>query len=97
MFQKYVRCMKIRRWYTDCRLGEYGLSRKSLLLAYYLAAASIFEPERADERLAWAKTAALIETTKSHFDGDESSLEFRKAFSHAFKRSTNMPDYLNAR
>ncbi|KAH7864663.1 hypothetical protein Vadar_032337 [Vaccinium darrowii] len=33
----------VQKWYADCKLG---VSQRSLLLAYYLATASIFEPER---------------------------------------------------
>ncbi|PON84203.1 Ent-copalyl diphosphate synthase [Trema orientale] len=87
----------MQKWYTDCRLEDYGLSRRNLLLAYFLATASIYEPERADERLAWAKTAALMQAIRSHFDEEEASCELRRAFVHSFKRSSNMPNYLVAR
>ncbi|XP_018506103.2 ent-copalyl diphosphate synthase 1-like [Pyrus x bretschneideri] len=72
----------IQKWYAECKLENYGLSRRSLLMAYFVAAASIFEPERAKERLAWAKTASLIETIGSHFKEGTSQ---RKAFVHEFK------------
>jgi len=39
----------------------YGVTRQSALRAYFLAAASTFEPSRAAERLAWARTAVLAE------------------------------------
>jgi ent-copalyl diphosphate synthase len=39
----------------------YGVTQQSTLRAYFLAAASIFEPSRAAERLAWARTAVLAE------------------------------------
>lgn len=41
------------------------MSEESLLLAYYIAAASVFEPEKSGERLAWAKTATLAKTIAS--------------------------------
>ncbi|KAH6796582.1 hypothetical protein C2S52_021136 [Perilla frutescens var. hirtella] len=44
------------RWYGHCNLMEFGLSERRLLLAYYIAASSAFEPEKSRERLAWAKT-----------------------------------------
>ncbi|PQQ16893.1 ent-copalyl diphosphate synthase chloroplastic [Prunus yedoensis var. nudiflora] len=71
------------RWYAECRLEDYGLSRRSLLMAYFVAAASIFEPERANERVAWAKTTCLIETIGSHFK--EETYEQRGAFVHEFR------------
>ncbi|KAL9266969.1 (-)-kolavenyl diphosphate synthase TPS10, chloroplastic-like protein [Drosera capensis] len=76
----------IQSWYMEHNLAEFGLSRRSLLRAYFLAVASIFEPERLIERLAWTKTAALIETITSYFSHhqDETSKEHRKAFSQEF-------------
>lgn len=52
-------------------------------MAYFVAAASIFEPERANERVAWAKTTCLIETIGSHFK--EETYEQRGAFVHEFR------------
>ncbi|KAK5811199.1 hypothetical protein PVK06_026523 [Gossypium arboreum] len=65
------------------RLGDFGMNRRSLLLTYFMAAARIFEPERSQERLAWAKTAFLIETIASSFHNgraNPSDQELRKAF-----------------
>lgn len=89
--------MGFGRWYRECKLEEYGLSRRSLLLAYFLAAANIFEAERANERLAWAKTNALIHTIASHFHNEETNVEHRAAFVGQFSNSTNMRDFLIAR
>ncbi|KAB2605326.1 ent-copalyl diphosphate synthase [Pyrus ussuriensis x Pyrus communis] len=73
----------IQKWYAECKLENYGLSTRSLLMAYFVAASSIFEPERANERLAWAKTTSLTETIGSHFR--EGTSQQRKAFVHEFK------------
>ncbi|PPS19093.1 hypothetical protein GOBAR_AA01499 [Gossypium barbadense] len=65
------------------RLGDFGMNRRSLLLTYFMAAARIFESERSQERLAWAKTAFLIETIASSFHigrANPSDQELRKAF-----------------
>ncbi|KAK7242998.1 hypothetical protein RIF29_37780 [Crotalaria pallida] len=80
---------RIQQWYSESGLGEFGLSRKSLLLAYFLAAANIFEPERSHERLAWAKTTALLETITTFV----SDAETRKAFVKKFSDLINMPDH----
>lgn len=40
-----------------------------MLRSYFLAAASIFEPERAAERLGWARTAVLAEAVSEHLHG----------------------------
>jgi ent-copalyl diphosphate synthase len=68
------------RWYSKSRLKEFGLNKRELLLAYFLAAASIFEPERSQERLAWAKTAAFLETITSYIRDDDLKKDFVKKF-----------------
>ncbi|XP_059625876.1 (-)-kolavenyl diphosphate synthase TPS28, chloroplastic isoform X2 [Cornus florida] len=78
----------IQKWYESCNLGEFGMSKRSLLFAYYLAAANLFEPERSNERLAWAKTSVLIDTIRSYFDKPETSDEQRRVFIQGFRKST---------
>nr|KYP70695.1 hypothetical protein KK1_009923 [Cajanus cajan] len=80
---------EIQKWFSESRLGEFGMSRRSLLLAYFLAAANIFEPERSHVRLAWAKTIALLETITSYV----SDAEMRKAFVKKFSDCINRRDY----
>lgn len=46
----------VSRWYHRSSVSEFGISKKELLRAYFLAAATIFEPDRTQERLVWAKT-----------------------------------------
>ncbi|KAL6208607.1 hypothetical protein ACLB2K_019556 [Fragaria x ananassa] len=86
----------LQKWYGEWKLGGYGLSKKSLLMAYFVAAASIFEPERANERLAWAKTASLVDTIESYFKG-ETSHQDKKTFVDEFKNLSNMREYEIAR
>ncbi|XP_068652778.1 ent-copalyl diphosphate synthase 1-like [Aristolochia californica] len=57
---------EIQNWYDECNLEELGVSKRTALEAYFVAAASIFEPERASERLAWARTALLAEAVSSY-------------------------------
>ncbi|WJX75264.1 Gly-Xaa carboxypeptidase [Trifolium repens] len=80
----------IKKWYSESRLGEFGLSKRDLLLAYFLAAASIFEPERSHERLAWAKTKALLETITSYASDDTN---LRKDFVKKFNNYINRLDH----
>ncbi|KAH6799651.1 hypothetical protein C2S51_036135 [Perilla frutescens var. frutescens] len=70
----------IQKWYRDSNLGEFGLSERSLLLAFYIAASSAFEQEKSRERLAWAKTAVLVETIASQQLCDEQKCEFVDEF-----------------
>nr|AZB50384.1 terpene synthase 1 [Salvia yangii] len=46
----------MQEWYHRSSVSEFGISKKELLRTYFLAAATIFEPERTQERLVWAKT-----------------------------------------
>ncbi|KAK7336755.1 hypothetical protein VNO77_17302 [Canavalia gladiata] len=82
---------KIQRWYSESGLEGFGLSKTSLEFAYFIAAASIFEPERSQERLAWAKTTALVETLKSFIKDEET----RTAFVDRFNNTINQRNYSN--
>ncbi|KAA8550860.1 hypothetical protein F0562_002544 [Nyssa sinensis] len=75
----------IQKWYTESNLGQFGISQTSLLFKYYMAAASIFEPERSKERLAWAKTSVLVETILSYFGTEEIYGEQRTDFIRQFR------------
>nr|WCR39979.1 terpene synthase class II ent-copalyl diphosphate synthase [Salvia officinalis] len=73
----------MQKWYRECNIGEFGLSERSLLLAYYIAASTTFEPEKSGERLAWATTAILIETIASQQLSDEQKREFVDEFENS--------------
>ncbi|KAJ4822265.1 hypothetical protein Tsubulata_006365 [Turnera subulata] len=85
-----------QKWYQEWHPQDFGLSSKSLLLAYFLAAASIFETERSRERLAWAKTAVMLDTIENYFVGD-CSIEERRAFVHEFTNGLGAPLPVNGR
>ncbi|KAK3018362.1 hypothetical protein RJ639_004774 [Escallonia herrerae] len=87
----------VYRWYEECNLGELGMSQRSLLLQFYLVTASFFETERSKERLAWAKTAMLVETIMSYFGREEVSREQRRASVQEFKNSSNTGYATNGR
>ncbi|KAL5860226.1 hypothetical protein ACOSQ4_001522 [Xanthoceras sorbifolium] len=80
----------MQKWYAENKLDNFGTSRRALLLAYFVASASIYEPERWQERMAWAKTAVLTETIASYFDSqNDSSKQRRAAFVNEFRNSTS--------
>ncbi|KDP21454.1 hypothetical protein JCGZ_21925 [Jatropha curcas] len=81
-----------QKWYEECNLGAFGVSKRELLYAYYMAAASIFEPERSKERVAWAKTTILLRTIDAYFnDNSNNSVEERKDFVQQFKHGVGAP------
>ncbi|CAI9784774.1 unnamed protein product [Fraxinus pennsylvanica] len=55
---------EFEEWYENDNLQELGITRKYLLRAYFSAAASIFEPERSNVRLAWAKSLIIFSRTQ---------------------------------
>ncbi|KAH9723884.1 Ent-copalyl diphosphate synthase [Citrus sinensis] len=81
--------ISMQRWYTKCKLENFGTSKRALLLAYFLASASIYEPERKRERFAWAKAAVLVETIASYFSNQQDSRETRKIFVDEFRNCIN--------
>ncbi|KAJ4846430.1 (-)-kolavenyl diphosphate synthase tps28, chloroplastic [Turnera subulata] len=87
-----------QKWYEEYNLREYGVGRRTLLLAYFIAAASIFEPEKSKERLAWAKTTVLLETIGSYFDGETGAFSMeRKDFVHEFINGIGASRLVNGR
>ncbi|KAL0845718.1 hypothetical protein Bca101_018964 [Brassica carinata] len=56
-----------QKWYEKNRLHECGVCRNELLECFYLAAATIFEEARSDERMAWAKSSVLVKAISSSF------------------------------
>ncbi|XP_075086557.1 cis-abienol synthase, chloroplastic-like isoform X3 [Nicotiana tabacum] len=59
---------QMKRWFTDCKLEQVGLSQQYLYTSYFIIAAILFEPEYADARLAYAKYAIIITAVDDFFD-----------------------------
>jgi len=72
------------RWYNENRLMDFGVAQEDVLRAYFLAAASIYEPSRATERLAWARVAILANTISTHLHNNSS-------FRECLERSLHCP------
>jgi ent-copalyl diphosphate synthase len=73
---------------VDFNIGRFGVSNiTSLLVAYYVAAASVFEPERSKERISWAKTTTLVDAISSFFDSQQLSKEHRRYFVDEFRNA----------
>ena len=73
------------------------MSQRSLLVTYFVASSTIFEPEKSNARIAWAKTAALIEAIDFEFTKEYSSnlFEEKKCFVTEFQHSYISQGYLN--
>nr|XP_043611460.1 ent-copalyl diphosphate synthase 1-like [Erigeron canadensis] len=72
----------IQKWYAQLSIEE-NLNA-SPLWSYYAAAASIFEPERCNERLAWTKTSILLNIVTSYFISSKFTEEDMEAFVDGF-------------
>nr|WNI01962.1 terpene synthase [Psidium guajava] len=86
-----------QRWYCESKLVDFGTSGKTLLYSYFTAAASIYEPERVRERLAWAKTSMLVDGIASYFEGEGNSREQRRAFVREFQQFSKKQKHINGR
>jgi ent-copalyl diphosphate synthase len=73
----------IQKWYAHLNIEE-SLNTSRLLWSYYQAAANIFEPERCNERIAWAKTNVIVNSITSFFARPEFSNSDVQAFANEF-------------
>nr|AHW04047.1 diterpene synthase TPS2 [Plectranthus barbatus] len=73
--QHQLEWMSMKEWYQSNNVKEFGISKKELLLAYFLAAATMFEPERTQERIMWAKTQVVSRMITS-FLNKENTMSF---------------------
>nr|QTW97445.1 CPS4 [Artemisia annua] len=72
----------IQKWSAHPKIEESLKTR--LLWSYYEAAASIFEPERCIERVAWAKTAVICDIITSFYTSPGFSNDDMQAFADEF-------------
>ncbi|KAK1300069.1 hypothetical protein QJS10_CPB13g00700 [Acorus calamus] len=79
------------RWYAECKLDEYGVMKDELLKVFFVAASSIFEPERALERLSWAKTSFLVYVLTKYFKEQAINCKSRREFFLDFVGSSLWP------
>ncbi|XP_056852151.1 ent-copalyl diphosphate synthase, chloroplastic-like isoform X2 [Raphanus sativus] len=83
-----------QKWYEENRLNECGVSRNELLECFYLAAATIFESERSDERMAWAKTSVLVKAISSFFgESSDSRVSLFDHFHNARRSDQHFNDW----
>nr|AZB50381.1 terpene synthase 1 [Leonotis leonurus] len=87
--QHQTEWIHMQEWYESSNAKEFGISRKDLLFAYFLAAASIFETERAKERILWAKSQIICKMVKSYLENQTASLEHKIAFLTGFGDNNN--------
>ncbi|KAL7159547.1 hypothetical protein ABFS83_01G035000 [Erythranthe nasuta] len=88
--QHQIEWICMQEWYANCNVEEFGISKKDLLLAYFLATATIFEPERTEERILWAKSQIVSRMITSCFNKKSTSPEQKNMFVTEFNNSINI-------
>lgn len=72
----------LQKWFTENGLEAFGVTSGDVLKTYFLAAASIFEPNRATERLAWARVSVLANVISKYLRSDSSGNKVVEQFMH---------------
>nr|XP_043617171.1 (-)-kolavenyl diphosphate synthase TPS28, chloroplastic-like [Erigeron canadensis] len=85
----------LQKWFLDLKIEE-SLNTRALW-SYYLAAASIFQTERYNERLAWAKTNVLVDTITSFFSRHQLSNDDIRGFVNELTSTQNQQTNGNKR
>ncbi|KAL0330185.1 UNVERIFIED_CONTAM: (+)-copalyl diphosphate synthase 3, chloroplastic [Sesamum radiatum] len=81
----------MQQWYENFNVYEFGVSRKDLLLAYFLGSASLFEADRSKERMAWAKSQIISKMITSLFNEETTSSEQMAALLTGLRKDINVP------
>ncbi|XP_057799334.1 probably inactive copalyl diphosphate synthase 3-like isoform X2 [Salvia miltiorrhiza] len=78
---------QMQQWYEDCKLEDFGISKRNILEAHFFAVASIYEVERSGERVAWVKSQILAEILQTYYyikqlpqSKSDHEIEFTTAF-----------------
>ncbi|MCD9559421.1 Copal-8-ol diphosphate hydratase, chloroplastic [Datura stramonium] len=80
----------MQEWFEKCNFQQFGMiSKKDLLVSYFLAAASIFEVDKSRQRLAWAKSRVLCQIITSYFNQETTNWTNRNSFLMDFKTSND--------
>ncbi|PIN17900.1 Ent-copalyl diphosphate synthase [Handroanthus impetiginosus] len=85
--QHQIDWLYMQEWYENCNIQEFEITRKDLLRAYFLASATIFEPERSKERTAWAKSNIISKMIKSFFHEETTTLDQKIALLTAVRNN----------
>ncbi|KAL7143535.1 hypothetical protein ABFS83_08G197600 [Erythranthe nasuta] len=78
--QHRIEWLSMQEWYANFKIEEFGtITRKDLILAYFLAAATIFEPQRSNERILWAKSQIVCKMITSFIRNESTPLDQKTA------------------
>ncbi|CAN6283212.1 unnamed protein product [Urochloa humidicola] len=77
-----LECHELQMWYNETHLETFGLAPQEVLRTYFLAVSCIFEPNRAAERLSWARTSLLANAISTHLHNILSDKKRLECFVH---------------
>ncbi|PIN17550.1 Copal-8-ol diphosphate hydratase [Handroanthus impetiginosus] len=87
--QHQIEWLYMQEWYENFSIQEFGITRKDLLCSYFLATATIFEPERSKERTAWTKSKIISKMITSFSNQETTTLDHNLALLTAVRNNTN--------
>nr|WJZ49116.1 (+)-copalyl diphosphate [Scutellaria barbata] len=77
--------ISMQEWYESCNIEEFGISRKELLQAYFLACSSVFELEKTTERIGWAKSQIISRMITSFLNNETTTAVEKDALLTRFR------------
>ncbi|KAL7102177.1 hypothetical protein ACP275_08G103000 [Erythranthe tilingii] len=87
--QHQIEWLYMQEWYADCNVKKFGISKKDLLLAYFLATATVFELESTKERFFWAKSQIVFRMIEFLLNKESTSLDQKTAFLTKYRNIIN--------
>ncbi|KAG5589200.1 hypothetical protein H5410_039714 [Solanum commersonii] len=89
----------MQEWFEKCNFEQFGISKKEVLVSYFLAASSIFEVEKSRQRLAWAKSSILCKMITSYINKEATTwnsllMEFKNYSDMSRKKSNETKEII---
>ncbi|KAF8722818.1 hypothetical protein HU200_021946 [Digitaria exilis] len=81
---------RLQMWYDKNSLETFGVMSQEVSRAYFLAVSCIFEPNRAAERLSWARTSLLANAISTHFHNISSDKKRLDSFVHCLYEESEL-------
>ncbi|XP_066341826.1 ent-copalyl diphosphate synthase AN1, chloroplastic-like isoform X2 [Miscanthus floridulus] len=85
-----LECNELQMWYIENCLDTFGVQPQDVLRAYFLAASCIYEPSRAAERLAWARTSMIANAISTHLNGISADKKRLECFVHCLYEESDV-------
>nr|XP_010324500.1 copal-8-ol diphosphate hydratase, chloroplastic [Solanum lycopersicum] len=89
----------MQEWFEKGNFQKFGISKKEVLVSFFLAASSIFEVEKSRQRLAWAKSCILCKMITSYINQEATTwnsflMEFKNYRDMSIKKSNETKEII---